>query len=77
MDEILWCLSWSAALTPELSMIPNKSVFLCAPHGRSLTATVEDVPGLLLSLSDISLNGMLGGGVEYVVTTSTDNFRKT
>ena len=77
MDEILWCLSWSAALTPELPMIPNKSVFLCASHGRSLTATVEDVPGLLLSLSDISLNGKLSGGVEYVFTTSTNNFRKT
>ncbi|MFL5627264.1 MAG: hypothetical protein ACJ788_16925 [Ktedonobacteraceae bacterium] len=52
MDEILWSLSWSAALTPELPMIPSRSVFLSAPTGFSLTATVKDAPGLLLTLSD-------------------------
>ena len=76
-DEILWCLSWSAALTPELSMIPNRNVFLCAPRGRSLTATVEDAPTLLLSFSASSLAGKLCGGVEYAFTASTNNFRKT
>ena len=76
-DDILWCLSWSAALTPDLPMIPNRNVFLCAPHGRSLTATVEGVPGLLLSFSASSLAGRLCGGVENAFTTSTNNFRKT
>lgn len=53
MDEILWSLSWSAALRPELPLIPDRRVFLCTPAGCSLTATVEGVPGLLLSYTDI------------------------
>lgn len=43
MDEILWCMQWSAALAPELMMIPDRSVFLRSSMGRSLTATVEGV----------------------------------
>ncbi|MHB8600965.1 MAG: hypothetical protein ACYDER_29700 [Ktedonobacteraceae bacterium] len=43
MDEILWCMKWSAALAPELMMIPDRSVFLRSSMGRSLTATVEGV----------------------------------
>lgn len=41
VDEIVWCMKWSAALTPELAMIPDRSVFLRASTGRSLTTTVE------------------------------------
>jgi len=52
LDEILWSLSWSAALTPELPMIPSRSVFLSAPTGISLTATFKDTPSLLLTFSD-------------------------
>ena len=55
LDEILWSLAWSASLRPELSMIPDRSVFLRASSGRSLTATVEGVPSLLLSLPDLSI----------------------
>jgi hypothetical protein len=43
VDEILWCMKWSAALAPEQAMIPDRSVFLRSSMGRSLTATVEGV----------------------------------
>lgn len=36
-------MEWSAALTPELAMIPDRGVFLRAAQGRSLTATVEGI----------------------------------
>lgn len=45
MDEILWCMRWSAALAPELAMIPDRSVFLRSPMGRSLTDTTAGMPG--------------------------------
>lgn len=46
-DEILWSIRWSPALVPELSMIPDRSVFLCASQGLSLTATDEGIAALL------------------------------
>ncbi len=52
LDEILWSLSWTAALTPELSMIPTRSIFSFAPTGPSLTATLKGTPGLLLTFTD-------------------------
>ena len=55
LDEILWSLAWSASLRPELPMIPDRRVFLHASSGRSLTATVEGVPSLLLSLTDLPI----------------------
>jgi hypothetical protein len=45
VDEILWCMKWSAALTPDLTMLPDRSVFLRSPEGHSLTATVEGMIG--------------------------------
>jgi hypothetical protein len=51
VDEILWSLSWSAALTPDLSMIPSSSVFLSAPTALSLTATVKDSPDSLCTFT--------------------------
>ena len=36
-------MEWSAALTPELAMIPDRGVFLRAAQGRSLTATVKGI----------------------------------
>ena len=84
VDEILWSLSWNAALTPELPMIPDRRVFLCTPQGRSLTATVEGISGLLLSDTDpvfVSLlkddSGTLGGGDEDVLTTLTSELATT
>jgi hypothetical protein len=52
VDEILWSLSWSAALIPALSMIPSSNVFLSAPTGLSLTATVKDGPDSLCTFTD-------------------------
>jgi hypothetical protein len=51
VDEILWSLSWSAALTPDLPMIPSRSVFLSAPTGLSLTATVRGGPDSLCTFN--------------------------
>ena len=53
-DEIYWSIRWSGCegLVPDLSMIPDRSVFLYASQGRSLAATVEGVTSLLLSFSD-------------------------
>jgi hypothetical protein len=45
VDEMLWCMKWSAALTPDLTMLPDRSVFLRSPEGHSLTATVEGMIG--------------------------------
>ena len=87
LDEILWSMRWSAAIAPELSMIPGRSVFLCASEGCVLTAKVEEVQAELLpSLLDedaawlrLIEGGMpgLGGGDEDVVTTFTSNFSKS
>jgi hypothetical protein len=51
VDEILWSLSWSAALTPDLPMIPSRSVFLSTPTGLSLTATVKGGPDSLCTFN--------------------------
>ena len=87
LDEILWSIRWSAAIAPELSMIPGRSVFLCASEGRALTTTVEEgqadlLPARLnegaawLRLIDGETPGW-GGGDEDVVTTSASNFRES
>ena len=71
VDETYWSIRWSTCtgLVPELPMIPDRSVFLCAPQGRSLTATVKGITGLLLSFSKGNVVAPLvsarqGGGVE-------------
>ena len=51
VDEILWSLSWSVALIPALSRIPSSNVFLSAPTGLSLTATVKDSPDSLCTFT--------------------------
>ncbi len=72
LDEILWSLSWSAALTPELSMIPSRSVFLSAPTGLSLTATIKDTSGLLLNFNDACLAHLLACPGQHNVTCPTE-----
>ena len=66
VDETYWSIRWSACtgLVPDLSMIPYRSICVCAPQGRSLTATVEDVTSLLLSFSDSVCNECTGSVCE-------------
>ena len=52
LDEILWSIRWSAAIAPELSMIPGRSVFLCASEsglaevaGASAATTIHEHDG--------------------------------
>ena len=54
-DETYWSIRWSTfeGLVPDLSMIPDRSVFLCTPQGRSLTAMADGVTSLLLSRSHV------------------------
>ena len=48
MEETGERIHWSMALRPDASMLPDKSVFLGASGGVSLTATVGGgMPGLL------------------------------
>ena len=47
MDDEYRGMRWSMPLLPDACMIPGRSVFLQARGGISLTATVEDMPGLL------------------------------
>jgi len=51
VDEIHWNISWGR-LAPDLSMIPDSDIFLHTSQERSLTATIEGVPGLLFSSPD-------------------------
>jgi hypothetical protein len=63
VQEEDWRIRWSMALQPDLSMLPDRSVFLRASGRVSLTATVGDVPGLLPGMwEEFSLMG--GGEVE-------------
>ena len=60
MEEIGDRIYWSLALRPDASMLPDRSVFLRAAGGVSLTATFGDRPGLLPGMwEDFSF---MGGG---------------
>ena len=50
LDDILWSISWSAELTPDLSMIPNRSVFLYVPQIKA-PSIQEGIESSLLSAS--------------------------
>ena len=63
MEETGERIYWSMALRPDASMLPGMSVFLCASGGVSLTATVEDRPGLLPGMWE-GFSFMGGGEVE-------------
>ena len=63
VDDEYLTMHWSMSLLPDACMIPGKSVFLQAPGGRSLTATVEGVPGLLPGIWEQFLH-RCGGEVE-------------
>lgn len=67
VDEILWCMQWSAALTPDLTMLPDRSVFLRSPAGHSLTATVEGMIGDIWEAWDY-----VGVGVDVSVSVNVD-----
>ncbi|HTI12962.1 MAG TPA: hypothetical protein VL461_00120 [Dictyobacter sp.] len=47
-----WRIHWQASLTPDLAMIPDRSVFSISNQQLSLTATVEGIPALLISSSE-------------------------
>lgn len=64
MDELLWRISWSVAIRPDLPLIPGRAVFLQAPQGRSLTATVESNPCPLLSLSETLIEHLIESAKE-------------
>jgi hypothetical protein len=63
MEEVGWRMHWSMALRPDASMLPGGSVFLQAPGGVSLTATVGDIPELLPGMWE-GFSFMSGGEVE-------------
>ncbi len=48
-----WSIRWIAALTPDQAMVPGNEVFAVTAQKCSLTATIGDTPGLLLSGRDL------------------------
>ncbi len=63
MEETGERIQWSMALRPDASMLPDRSVFLRASGGVSLTATVGDMQGLLPGMWE-GFSFMGGGEVE-------------
>ena len=59
LDDILWSISWSAALTPDLHMIPNRTVFLCVPQVSLHSPIHEGIESSLLSRSGAFLERLL------------------
>lgn len=51
LDNILWSISWSAALAPDLHMIPARTVFLNSPQLPSQALIAEGMADSLLSNS--------------------------
>jgi hypothetical protein len=47
MEDEYYSIKWSAALTPDPSMIPDSSVFSQAAPGCSLTETIEEYTSAL------------------------------
>ena len=66
MDDILWCIAWSAALTPELQMIPDRTIFLSSSQVPSHAPIAEDMAGSLLSNSGVFFEHLLAGKHEHV-----------
>ena len=60
LDDILWSIAWSAALTPDLHMIPNRIVFLRVPQGSTSRPIREGIETSLLSRSGAFLDRLLG-----------------
>jgi hypothetical protein len=63
VDKSGWGIRWGMGLRPDAAMMPGRSVFLQAPGGVSLTATVGDWPGLLPGMWE-AFPYMGGGEVE-------------
>ena len=59
MDDILWSIAWSAALTPDLHMIPNRAVFLRVAQGAAHCPIGEGIESSLLSHSGTFLERLL------------------
>ncbi len=66
MDNILWSISWSAALTPELQIIPDSTVFLNSPQLPSQASIAEGMAGSLLSNSGDFFEHLLAGTHECI-----------
>ena len=66
MDNILWSISWSAALIPELQMIPDRTVFLSSPRVSSHALIAEGMAGSLLSNSAVFFEHLLAGTHEPI-----------
>lgn len=59
MDDILWSIAWSASLTPDLHMVPNRAVFLRVAQEQAQGPIREGIEGSLLSQSDAFLERLL------------------
>jgi hypothetical protein len=59
LDDILWSIVWSAALTPDLHMIPNRIVFLGVAQVPAHRPIREGIEGSLLSRSSAFLECLL------------------
>ena len=66
MDDILWCIAWSAALTPELQMIPARTIFLSCSQVPSHAPIAVDMTGSLLSNSNAFFEHLLAGAPEPI-----------
>ncbi len=76
-----WRMRWMAALTPDQSMIPGDEVFTVTAQKRSLTATIGDTPGLLLSDIDPrreNIFALRATEMQQIISTEQgDTFRAT
>jgi len=63
VDDDYMAIDWGMSLLPEASMMPGRSVFLQAPGGMSLTATVGGASELLPGIWEQFLH-MCGGEAE-------------
>jgi hypothetical protein len=84
-----WIFSWQAALTPDPAMIPTEDIFLLAlplqPSAKevSLTATIDNVQGLLFHSPEALLQNIVGVDAirpkptKKSARTRTPNTRKT
>jgi hypothetical protein len=66
LDNILWSISWSTALIPELQMIPDRTVFLRNPCVSSCASIAEGMEGSLLSNSAVFFEHLLAGATEPI-----------
>ena len=66
MDKILWSIYWSAALTPDLQMIPDRTVFLSSSQVLSHAPIAEGMADSLLSNSTVFFAHLLAGTHEHM-----------